>query len=140
MDLATCSMLIRDARSMLNEHFICSKILSVPRTYNGLAHNLAKLAMSWDPGDSHVWASPLPEFVMSLIARDNIERMSKYIVICRRSRTLSNVDVERMSRYIAIRQRSRTLSHVVPHMIFTDVEERESEGRTRSLFRETITS
>ena len=83
-------MLIRDARSMLNEHFICSKILSVPRTCNGLAHNLAKLAMSWDPGDSHVWASPLPEFVMSLIARDNVEHMSMYIAIRQRSHTLSH--------------------------------------------------
>ena len=75
MDLATCAMLISDAGSMLNEHFVCSKILSVPRTCNGLAHNLAKLAMCWDPGDRHVWASPLPKFVMTLIARGTVEHM-----------------------------------------------------------------
>lgn len=48
MDLVTCGMLIRDACSMLNEHFVCSNVLSVPRACNGLAHNLAKLALSWD--------------------------------------------------------------------------------------------
>ena len=68
MDLATCGMLLSDTRSLLCEHFVCSKILSIPRACNGLAHNLAKLAMSWDLSNCHVWASPLPEFVKTLIA------------------------------------------------------------------------
>jgi len=61
-------MLIRDTRDLLNEHFVCSSVISIPRACNGIAHNLAKLAMCWDPGGRHVWA--LPEFVKTLIARD----------------------------------------------------------------------
>jgi len=68
MDLATCGMLLSDTRSLLCEHFVCSKILSIPRACNGLAHNLAKLAMSWDLSNCHVWASPLLEFVKTLLA------------------------------------------------------------------------
>jgi len=75
MDLVTCGMLLIDTRSLLCEHFVCGKILSIPRACNGLAHNLAKLAMCWDPGNYHVWASPLPEFVKSLIAHDGVEPM-----------------------------------------------------------------
>ena len=43
-----------------------------------LAMGLAKLAMSWDPGDCHVWASPLLEFVVTLFARDVVEPMIDY--------------------------------------------------------------
>ena len=75
MDLATCGMLLSDTRSLLCEHFVCSKILSIPRACNGLAHNLAKLAMSWDPSNCHIWASPLLELVRNLIACDGVELM-----------------------------------------------------------------
>lgn len=75
MDLATCGMLLRDTCALLNEHFVCSKIISVPRACNVVAHNLAKLALSWDPDECHVWASPLLEFVMTLFARDVVEPM-----------------------------------------------------------------
>ena len=73
MDLAACRMLIRDTRDLLNEHFVCSSVISIPRACNGIAHNLAKLAMCWDPGGRHVWA--LPEFVKTLIARNVVELM-----------------------------------------------------------------
>jgi len=75
MDLAACRMLIRDTRDLLNEDFVCSSVISIPRSCNGIAHNLAKLAMCWDPGDRHVWTSPLPEFVKTLITRDVVELM-----------------------------------------------------------------
>lgn len=39
------------------EHFVCSHVLSISRACNGIAHNLAKFAMCWDPGDRHIWAS-----------------------------------------------------------------------------------
>ena len=75
MDLATCGMLLRDTSALLNEHFVCSKIISMPRACNVIADNLVKLALSWDPGECHVWASPLPEFVMTLFARNVVEPM-----------------------------------------------------------------
>ena len=54
MDLATCAMLLRDTRALLNEHFVFCKIISVPRACNVIAYNLAKLALSWDTGELHV--------------------------------------------------------------------------------------
>ena len=50
MNLAACRMLIRDTRDFLNEHFVCSSVISIPRACNGIAHNLAKLAMCVGPG------------------------------------------------------------------------------------------
>ena len=73
MDLATCGMLLSDTRSLLCEQFVYSKIISIPRACNGLAHNLAKLAMSWDPGDLYVWAYLLPEFVNTQVARNLVQ-------------------------------------------------------------------
>ena len=73
MDLATCGMMIKDTRFMLREHFVCSGIISIPRSCNSVAHDLAKLAMSWDLGDLYVWAHPLPEFINTLVARDLVK-------------------------------------------------------------------
>jgi len=38
-------------------------IVNVPQSYNSSAHEIAKLAFSWDLGQSNVWHDPLPEFV-----------------------------------------------------------------------------
>lgn len=69
MDFATCGMLIGDTRDLLDENFVCTDILSVPRVCNSVAHNLAKVGLCWDPGVHHVWADPLPEFVKNFVAR-----------------------------------------------------------------------
>jgi hypothetical protein len=66
-------MLIGDTRDLLYDHFMCSSILSIQRTCNSVAHNLAKVGLSWDPGEYHVWENPLPEFVQTFIARDAVE-------------------------------------------------------------------
>ena len=66
-------MLVRDTRDLLHEYFVCTDILSVPRTCNSVAHNLARVGLSWDSGEHHVWANPLPEFVNTLVARDLVE-------------------------------------------------------------------
>jgi hypothetical protein len=50
MDLAACGMLIRDTRDLLNEYFVCSSVISIPRACNGIAHNLAKLTIVLGPG------------------------------------------------------------------------------------------
>jgi ribonuclease HI len=47
MDLATREMMIKDTRFMLQEHFVCSGIISIPGSCNSVAHDLAKFAMSW---------------------------------------------------------------------------------------------
>jgi hypothetical protein len=67
MDLAACGMLIKDTRFLLRKHFVCSAIFSIPRSCNSVAHELAKLALCWDPGELHVW------FVKTLVARDSVE-------------------------------------------------------------------
>ena len=68
MDLVTCGMMISDTRFMLRKHFVQSGLISIPS-----CNDLAKLAMSWDPGELYVWAHPLPEFVNTLVARDLVE-------------------------------------------------------------------
>jgi len=72
-DLAASGMLIRDTRHLLHEHFICNDIFLVPRACNSVAHNLASLGMSWDPDESCIWTSTLPDSVKSLVARDSVE-------------------------------------------------------------------
>ena len=54
MDLASCGMMIMDTRFLLREHFVCSGISSIPRACNSMSHELAKVAMCWDPSDLHV--------------------------------------------------------------------------------------
>jgi len=76
MDFATCGMLVRDTRDLLHEYFICTDILSVPRACNSVAHNLARVGMSWDSGEHHVWVNPFLEFVKDFVARDIVETMS----------------------------------------------------------------
>jgi len=72
-DLAPCGVLFRSIRELLRDHFICNKIVNISRSCNSSAHEIAKLALSWDPGQSNVWTDPLPEFVNSLVTRDIVE-------------------------------------------------------------------
>jgi hypothetical protein len=58
MDLAATRMIIRDTRELLLGHFVYNDVLSVPRVCNSVAHELARMWMSWDPGDSCVWMNP----------------------------------------------------------------------------------
>ena len=73
MDLAACGMLIGYIRGLLHDHFVCSGVLSIPRNCNSVAHNLAKIGLSWNPGEYHVCANPLPEFVQTFVARDVVK-------------------------------------------------------------------
>jgi hypothetical protein len=66
-EAAACGMLIKDTCFLLREHFVCSAIFSIPRSCNSVAHELAKLALCWDPGELHVW------FVKTLVACDSVE-------------------------------------------------------------------
>jgi hypothetical protein len=41
---------IQDTRD-LHEHFMCNDVLLIPRACNSIAHELARLGMSWDPNE-----------------------------------------------------------------------------------------
>lgn len=73
MDLAVSRMIIRDTRELLLGHFVCNDVLSVPRVCNSVAHELARMGMSWDPGESCVWMNLLPELVKNLVSRNFVE-------------------------------------------------------------------
>lgn len=71
MDFAACGMLICDVRNLLHDHFVCSGIMSISLFCNSVARNLARIGLSWDPGEQHVWANLLPEFVKTFVPRDD---------------------------------------------------------------------
>ena len=72
-DMAPNGVLFRSIRELLFDHFNCNKILLSPRSCNSSAHEIAKIALSWDPDQFLVWDDPLPEFVNNLAARDFVE-------------------------------------------------------------------
>ena len=61
---------------LLADHFRCDCIRNIPRSCNSVAHEIARLDMSWDPGQSVVWLDPLPKFVNILVAHDLAEQSS----------------------------------------------------------------
>jgi hypothetical protein len=75
-DLAARGVLFRSIRDFLHDHFICNKIINVPHVCNSSAHEIAKVALSWDLGQSLVWSDPLAEFVINTVARDLAELTS----------------------------------------------------------------
>jgi hypothetical protein len=52
---------------------MCNDVILISRTCNGVAHDLASLEMSWDPGEILCLEEPLPGFVRLLVARDSVE-------------------------------------------------------------------
>jgi hypothetical protein len=74
-DLAPERVLLRGIRELLTDEFSCVCIRSVPRSCNVVAHEVAKLSMNWDLGQSDVWLDPILEFVNSLVARNLAEHM-----------------------------------------------------------------
>ena len=65
--------LFREARAELRASFPVAHINFRPRSCNMVAHELARLSLSWDPGQSMVWNDPLPGFVTRLVSRDLAE-------------------------------------------------------------------
>jgi ribonuclease HI len=47
-DLAPGGVLFRSIRELLQDRFICNKIIAIPCSCNSSAHKIAKLALSWD--------------------------------------------------------------------------------------------
>ena len=75
-DLATEGALFRSIRDLLADQFRCDCVRNIPRSCNSVAHEIARLDMSWDPGQSVVWLDPLPKFVNILVAHDLAEQSS----------------------------------------------------------------
>ena len=53
-DLALSGVLFRSITELLHDQFVCSKIVNIPRSGNSSAHEIAKVALSWDPGQSSI--------------------------------------------------------------------------------------
>jgi hypothetical protein len=82
--IATGTMLFRDIRDLMHGHHLYalkSILFSLLYTFffetsQGLyslrmaAHELARLALSWDLGQSFVWVDPPPNLVSELVARN----------------------------------------------------------------------
>jgi hypothetical protein len=69
-------VLFQSFQELLHDHFICNKIVNIPRSCNLSAHEITKLALSWDLGQSNVWKDPLSEFINSLVTHDIVESTS----------------------------------------------------------------
>ena len=65
--------LFREARAEMRASFADVYINFRPRSCNMVAHELARLSLSWDPGRSMVRNDPLPEFVLRRVSRDLAE-------------------------------------------------------------------
>ena len=76
MDLAVGGGLFRDLRDSLLDGFSCDSICNISRVCNSLGHNIARRGLGWDPGQSEVWTDFIPEFVISLCAREFAEHVS----------------------------------------------------------------
>jgi hypothetical protein len=78
MDLAIGGGLFRDHRDSLLDDFSCESIYNISWVWNwSVAHDIVRSGFGWDPGQSEVWTDdPLPEFVISLCAREFAEPQS----------------------------------------------------------------
>jgi hypothetical protein len=74
-DLAPEGALSRSIRDLLADQFRCDIIPNAPRSCNSVAHEIVKVGMCWDLGQSDVWLDPLPQFVNSLVACDLAEQL-----------------------------------------------------------------
>ncbi|OEL30945.1 hypothetical protein BAE44_0008036, partial [Dichanthelium oligosanthes] len=62
--------LFRAARNEIRRHFTNLDVMFAPRSWNFCAHELARVALAWDPGYSNIWIDPLLEFVSTWVVRD----------------------------------------------------------------------
>ncbi|OEL29647.1 hypothetical protein BAE44_0009335, partial [Dichanthelium oligosanthes] len=66
-------LLFREAKFLVSMHFNSVDVLFAPRSYNIVLMSFARFGRSWDPDQTVVWLSPLPEFVSSLVVGDLTE-------------------------------------------------------------------
>jgi hypothetical protein len=75
-DLAPEGVLFKGIQELLADQFRCDCVPNIPCSCNLVAHEIARLGMSWDLGQSIVWLNSLPEFLNILVARDLAEQSS----------------------------------------------------------------
>jgi hypothetical protein len=59
-DLEPSGMLFMYIREFLRDRFRCHKICNIPRSCNSSVHEIAKLGLCWDTGQSMLWPDDLP--------------------------------------------------------------------------------
>lgn len=69
-DQAPGGVIFREVRELINSHFVIREIVSIPRSCNRCAHELACYGLSRDPDNPSFWVDPLPSFVNTLVSRD----------------------------------------------------------------------
>jgi len=74
-DLEPEGALFRSIRDLLANQFRCDIIRNVPCSCNSVVHEITKVGMCWDIGQSDVWLDLPPEFVNSLVAHDLAEQL-----------------------------------------------------------------
>jgi hypothetical protein len=72
-DFSVAGVLTREAKILISMNFVHVDVVHAPRSCNSCAHELARVGLSWDPDQSHVWTNPLTKFVYSWITRDSSE-------------------------------------------------------------------
>lgn len=73
LDRAPSGMIFRDIRRLLADHFVNPNVILIPRCINLSAHEIARLGLSWDLGQSHVWTGPLLDRVSVQVTHDLAE-------------------------------------------------------------------
>ena len=63
-------MLFREAKFTMAINFNSVVVVHAPRSYNRVAHELARLGRGRDPDHPAVWMHPLPDFVTMVLLRD----------------------------------------------------------------------
>ena len=72
-DFLAVGVLIREAKFLISTNFVHVDVVHAPRFCNSCAPELARVGLSWDPDQSHVWTDPLLKFVYSWVTRDSSE-------------------------------------------------------------------
>ena len=72
-DLEPSGMLFKYIREFLDDRFSNHKITCILRTCNSSAHEIAKLGLVWDTGQSMLWPDDPPDIVKIVVARDCAE-------------------------------------------------------------------
>jgi hypothetical protein len=67
-DQSPGGVIYREARDLLDLHFVSGDVCAIPRSCNPCAHELAHSGLDRDPDAARIWNDPLPEFVIELVS------------------------------------------------------------------------
>jgi hypothetical protein len=69
-DQSPGGVIYREARDLVDLHFVSIDVSTVSRDCNQCAHELAHSGLARDPNVPGLWNVPLPSFVIDLVGRD----------------------------------------------------------------------